>query len=215
MALIDIHTHKNYSNSNIIAVNNVFAGDSYEHKMFCSVGVHPWHIGHYNYNSAMQSIETALLQKNVIAVGETGIDRVIDTPVKMQIDWFTGQCLLAQKYNKPLILHVVKAYADVIGVVKYNKITVPVIIHGFRGNAVTAAQLINAGFYLSFGKALLQSQQLEQVFTMLPVNNMFFETDDSDVLIESLYIKAKQLLPNTNFEQVMINNFKNAFNIIV
>ncbi len=55
------------------------------------------------------------------------------------------------------------------------------IIHGFSKSEQLAKQLLDNGFYISFGKYLLQSRsfgtELETVFRNMPNDRFFLETD--------------------------------------
>lgn len=93
-----------------------------------------------------------------------------------------------------MILHCVKAYADIQGIRKAGNYKMPWILHGFNANKQTADQLIKMNFYLSFGKALLDSEsKAAQTFPLIPIKNIFLETDDSDISIKDLYETAAQL----------------------
>ena len=69
----------------------------------------------------------------------------------LQKEVFLAQANLAEETHKPLIIHCVKAWADLIACKKAVKPEMPWIIHGFRGNGELASQLVRLGFYLSFG----------------------------------------------------------------
>ena len=68
------------------------------------------------------------------------------------------------------------------------------LIHGFSKNEQVARQLVDNGFYLSFGKYLLQSRslgtELESVFKNVPNNRFFLETDTIEEGIYEVYALA-------------------------
>jgi TatD DNase family protein len=92
------------------------------------------------------------------------------------------------------------------------KIKVPIVIHGFSKNEQVAKQLIDNGFYLSFGKYLLLNPELETVFKFVPNDRFFLETDTIEETLEEVYtlaakyknIKIEDLIEivNTNFSTV-------------
>ena len=108
-----------------------------------------------------------------LALGECGLDKRIEVPMTFQIDVFEKQIALAEKYQKPLILHLVGAIDELIEIKNRLKISVPIIIHGYSKNKQVAKQLIANGFYLSFGKYLLRNSEMESVFKYVP-NERFF-----------------------------------------
>ena len=117
---------------------------------FLSVGIHPWYIE--NPSRQLQQLEETLRLPNVVAIGEAGIDKLVDTPMNIQQEVFFAQARLAERVQKPLIIHCVKAWQELLAIRKQIRPTVPWIIHGFRGNARLAAQLIRQGLHLSFGE---------------------------------------------------------------
>lgn len=73
--------------------------------------------------------------------------------------------------------------------------TVPVIFHGFRKSFELAKQLLQRGYYLSFGAPLLYDTSLQACFTQIPLNRVFLETDDStSITIAQLYREAAAFL---------------------
>lgn len=114
-----------------------------------SVGIHPLYI--YNVREQIAKIEKLALGPNVVAIGECGLDKLAETPMEIQRFVFKSLTLLAEKLRIPVIIHCVKAWAELIEIMKEVKPSVPWIIHGFRGNGILAGQLLRQGFYLSFG----------------------------------------------------------------
>lgn len=86
------------------------------------------------------------------------------------------------------------------------------ILHGFSKNEQIANQLIRNGFYISFGKYLLQNPELETVFKNMPNDKFFLETDTVEEGIQAVYalaanykgitIEAIQKQVNSNFNAV-------------
>jgi TatD DNase family protein len=111
----------------------------------------------------------------------------------LQQQLFTAQIQLANQLQKPLIIHCVRAYEEVQHLLQQQHNAVPVIFHGFNKNAVLAQQLISKGYYLSFGKAVLQDA-MQEVLRAVPRDKIFFETDDSDYSIETIYTAAATAL---------------------
>lgn len=95
---------------------------------------------------------------------------------------------MAEAVCKPLVIHAVKAQAELIQLKRELKPRVPWIIHGFRGKVQLAQDLVRHGLYLSFG-ARYQEETLRQI----PLDRLFLETDESEVSIASLYEEAARL----------------------
>ena len=113
---------------------------------------------------------------------------------------FEKQIALAEKYQKPLVLHLVAAFDELIEIKKRLKISVPIIIHGFSKNEQVAKQLITNGFYLSFGKYLLRNPELKEVFQAVPNDRFFLETDTIEETLEEVYALAANYKSMTLYE---------------
>jgi TatD DNase family protein len=70
-----------------------------------SIGIHPWFIVEERLASDLDIVETKLQETNCLAVGECGLDKRIAIPIELQQLVFEKQLVLAQKYNKPVVLH--------------------------------------------------------------------------------------------------------------
>lgn len=85
------------------------------------------------------------------------------------------------------------------------------IIHGFSKNAQVAKNLIDHGFYLSFGKYLLRNPELAAVLKEIPLDRLFLETDTMEETIQDVYNKATLILEK-DVELAIENNFNRVFN---
>jgi TatD DNase family protein len=180
---------------------------------FYSIGIHPWYIVEERLESDLEIIESKLQEKNCLAIGECGLDKRIEIPMELQQVVFEKQLLLAQKYKKAVVIHCVAAFQEVVAIKKRLNISVPMIIHGFSKNEQTAKQLVDNGFYISFGKYLLRNPELESVFKSVPKNRFFLETDTIEENIDAVYtLAAKYKGVNLEEIQIQINkNFQSVF----
>ncbi|MBP6023695.1 TatD family hydrolase [Ferruginibacter sp.] len=188
---INIHSHQPPQKNDFVITNlynhfeQVVAGGNY------SAGLHPWYLNETTWVEEMKALEQ--YSNNVLAIGECGLDKICTTGFLLQQQVFAAQIGLANKINKPLIIHCVKAYEEVVQQLQQNNNRVPVIFHGFNKNKILAQQLIHKGFYLSFGKAL-QQPAMQELIKILPADKIFLETDDAAVNIEMIYLLATQAL---------------------
>jgi TatD DNase family protein len=211
---IDFHTHQ-FKSETFIQILNTFAQDLPlpDDENFYSAGLHPWHIGLVNPEECLHSIDLAAVQKNMLMVGECGLDRSIATVFATQEHYFRKQIEIAEKHSKPLIIHCVRAYSDLIKLKKESKLTVPWIIHGFQGNQQTALQLIRHDFYFSVGEPLLNNHLKKDILILLPSDRLFLETDDREISIRRIYILASQILriDEETLSRIILENFKRLF----
>lgn len=213
-AYINIHTHKQSSKG--IAIINLANSNEISSKGFFSIGIHPWDINKAQIREIQYEIELGVKRhENIIAIGECGIDRTIETAIDKQIMVFSKQVELSEKLNLPLIVHCVKAFSDIIQVRKQKKVTTPWILHGYNSSVTMASQLIAKGCFVSFGQRLLNHKKLQNVFINIPIEYIFFETDNGDEKIENIYKKAAELrhICIDELKEQVFNNFKQVFKV--
>ena len=218
MEFFNFHTHQFTNQSNILELVNQYPQDFDASIPFYSIGIHPWYIKEEQIDTDLKITEEKLQTKNCLALGECGLDKRIEIPLEQQISVFEKQLALAEKYNKPVVIHCVAAFQEVIEIKKRLKISVPMIIHGFSKNSQIASQLIKEGFYISFGKYLLKNPDLKAVFQNVPNDRFFLETDTIEESIRQVYdlaaqyknitVKELQAIISSNYEEVFVRSKK-------
>lgn len=210
--LHNLHTHNYTNNPDILEVVNHYPNEEIDVPYF-STGIHPWYIDRDKVGEHLAIIEQRLQLPNCLALGECGLDKRIEIPLEVQIAIFEKQLLLAKKHQKPVILHLVAAFQELIEIKNRLQPGVPMIIHGFSKNAQVAKQLLDNGFYLSFGKYLLRNPELSGVLANVPEDRFFLETDTVEEGIEEVYSKAA-LARNVDIaalKNIISTNFKTVF----
>lgn len=213
MKLFNFHTHKFTNQTNLLELVNQYPQDFDASIPYYSIGIHPWYIVEGRVENDLEIIESKLQESNCLAIGECGLDKRIEIPMDLQQAVFEKQLLLAQIYAVPVVIHCVAAFQEVIETKKRLDITVPMIIHGFSKHEQTAKQLLDNGFFISFGKYLLRNPELESVFKSIPNDRFFLETDTIDENIDAIYALAAKYKGVTLEEiQTQINkNFQIVF----
>lgn len=196
MKYIDIHTHTVIpkAQENRISFYNRIIGqetlDDLSHLEMFSVGIHPWFIpSGENNDQLLKLLWEKAKQPEVWMIGEAGLDKLHETPLERQLDLFEQQALLAEELHKPLIIHCVKAWSELIALRKKIRPLSPWLIHGFRGKRELAEQLLKENIYLSFGEQF-QSAALQTAWP----THLFLETDESKLDIREIYEKAAAAL---------------------
>jgi TatD DNase family protein len=215
MQFINLHTHKFSDNSNVLEIVNQYPQEFDVNIPFYSIGIHPWYIDESRVEADLQIIEEKLQLQNCLALGECGLDKRIEISMEIQTQVFEKQLRLAIKYKKPVILHCVSAYQEIIEIKKRLQVDVPMIIHGFSKNEQVAKSLLDNGFYLSFGKYLLRNPELEAVFASVPNDKFFLETDTMEETLEEVYklaVKYKNITVS-ELQELVANNFQSVFRI--
>ncbi len=210
--LLDIHTH-NMTQDAVVSVKS-FSGsfETIPNNIFFSAGLHPWFLQKETAVEQLSELESLMFNENMIAVGECGLEKACATDFDLQKQIFAAQIEFAKKYQKPLIIHCVRAFDEVMQLLEQKEFNQPVIFHGFNKSIELAKRIIAKNYFLSFGKDLLKPR-LAQVFQSLPADCFLLETDDADMSIEEIYSTASELRNQTFYElekQVM-QNAKSVF----
>lgn len=214
LPFIDIHSHyKTQISKGHIKIYNAFL-DAKNGSAHYSLGIHPWFI---NREPDQIALLTSYLEsdKDVVAIGECGLDYAIETPKEIQLSFFQAQISLAEKFKKPLIIHCVKAFDDLISLKKQNKADTVWILHGFNKSPELAASLIDHGFYLSIGSKLCNKSRLDHILKRVSMDRLFFETDnDEENKIEDIYEQSARILELTldELKKKIEMNFNSVFN---
>lgn len=184
--LIDLHSHGKPLPGSPTLQNLYEDFGQAEQPGFYSIGLHPWHFSDSTAEIRWEELVRSMYLPRVMAIGECGLDKLKGASWEVQINMLRRQIRLANFVGKPLILHCVKAWQEIQQVLEEEKVEVPVIFHGFQKNSVLANQLVEKGYYLSFGKAL-ERQNVKEVFAGLPMNHVFLETDEAALEIDQVY----------------------------
>jgi TatD DNase family protein len=212
MQYFNLHTHSYSNQEDVVELVNQYPQEFTDTFPNYSIGIHPWFIEEDRIEADLAIIESKLKEPNCLAVGECGLDKRIEIPFELQQTVFERQLLLAEQYQKLVVIHCVAAFQELIAIKKRLKISIPFVIHGYSKNEQLAKELVANGCYISFGKYLLRLPQLESVFRAMPNDRFFLETDTDEQTIQEVYALAAQYkglsvaqikeLVNTNFRKV-------------
>jgi TatD DNase family protein len=210
---INLHTHQFINDSEVIEIVNQYPWEFDAEIPNYSIGIHPWYIDENRLENDLEKIKEKLQLSECLALGECGLDKRIEIPMELQIAIFKKQLEIVQQTNKPIILHCVAAFDEVIAIKKEMKIENPMIIHGFSKNVLVAQSLLNNGFYLSFGKYLLRNPDLEKVVNFAPENQILLETDTTEETIYEVYEKAASIkeISVQEMKTMVFANFSRIF----
>lgn len=170
--IIDFHTHRQDAESALISVDpRQFAPQP---GRWYSVGFHPWHGIDRLTSDDYALLEQCASHSQVLAIGETGIDRVQGAPLEVQAQALVRHLHIAHRMGKPVVIHSVRSSQDILSARRSAGLAgVALAIHGMRGNEHVARTLINAGCYLSFGTRFNPAALLAT-----PLDRLLIETDD-------------------------------------
>ncbi len=208
---INIHTHHLSQDNGVFLFNNRFGFDKELYTdSFFSIGIHPWDAA---LDISISELEKIITHKNCIAIGECGLDKFIDIDLELQKKVFISQLNLAVKYQKPVIIHCVKAFDELMEICKPYQTKVPFIIHGFNKSSQLLKQLIDNGFYISLHPSVFEKMDFD--FSMIFLEKLFLETDNNSTLsIHAVYVKAANCfqLKTDDLKEKIYSNFTTLFN---
>ncbi len=186
--LIDIHTHR-----------------PTEAVTIRTVGVHPWHAAECALPSAEEIMKAD-------AVGEIGLDKACGVDFEMQRALFVKQLELAERFEKPVVLHCVRAFEEVMTLLERHTLRA-VLFHGFIGSREQAARAVKKGYYLSFGARTEGSNKTIEALRETPLERLFVETDEADTTIEAMYLTIARLRGTEveELEEATAENYKRIF----
>ena len=209
---IDIHSHNTDEDSNVLKIENVFLHDYDTRTTLFSTGIHPWHISD---SIDLSFLNIAANDSNMMAIGEIGLDKNIDISFSKQEDILKKQLIIAEENRLPVVLHIVKYYNEILKLRIDGKYNEPWIIHGFNRKIDLANKLIDNGFYLSFGSAVIMcNESLEEVIRSVDLSKVFVETDENILYsAKDIYEKIARIrgVEVKELERVIEDNFKRVF----
>ncbi len=142
--------------------------------VYAAIGIHPIHVNDY-IQDHLNFIEEHI--KEVVAIGEVGLDYAgIDEETKNnQKKLFEFFIDLAEKYNKPLIVHSRSAAQDVVEILESSN-AMP-ILHFFTGRKWLVKKIIDNGWILSIPTNIVRLKQLQENVELTPISQLLTETD--------------------------------------
>lgn len=190
--LINIHSH-HAPGPHEWALQNL--SDHYEKASLpghYSIGIHPWFTNE-KWQEQLNSLKEWSLLPNVMAIGECGMDKLCNTAFSLQQEVFMAQVIWANSIGRPLIIHCVKAWEEVLQLLQDIPVKVPVIFHGFNNSVTLMEKITGRGFYISLGKSLYR-KEIKELLPLVPSDRFFLETDDAVLSILDVYEQAAQAL---------------------
>lgn len=213
MKFVNLHTHFYTNSDSILEIVNQYPNEFIDAIPHYSIGIHPWYISDVRVSEDLNFIKNKLQLNECIALGECGLDKRIEKKIELQIDVFESQLSLLNEVEKPVILHCVAAFDEIISCKKNSGLQSPFIIHGFSKNIPLAKQLLNQDFYLSFGKSLIRNPEMESVFKYVPNDKIFLETDTISESLEEVYTFAAKCktISVEEMKEIVWNNYQTVY----
>jgi TatD DNase family protein len=217
---IDIHTHGTGIIPGIYAIENLMAHEQRDpgDNPFqpSTYGIHPWHLDNESLERLISKVQSVAHSPAIVAIGEAGFDKLRGPEIDTQAKAFESQVMISEEIRKPLYIHCVRAWDELLPAHKRFRPKMPWLIHGFRGNRELAMQLLSKGMYLSFWFDFIIRPESSKLVRSLPKERIFLETDGADVDIRAIYDKvaADLGLQVDELKKVLLRNFTEFFSSI-
>jgi TatD DNase family protein len=148
-------------------------------KVACTLGVHP-HEAELFTPEAAQFIRENGARKEVVAVGETGLDYYYDNaPRSKQQEVFRAQLGLAEELGLPVEIHTRDAEPDTMQIIGEFKGRVRGLLHCFTGTWEMAKAGLDCGYHVSISGVVTfkNAEALRDVVRKVPLDSLHVETD--------------------------------------
>jgi TatD DNase family protein len=127
-----------------------------------------------NFDDEIKFIEKN--KNNIVAIGEVGLDYSEQKVSKSQKILFECMIKLAEKLNKPIIVHSRKAENDCIEMLQSSKLK-KIIMHCFSGKRSLVKKIVDNGWFLTAPTCIIRASQYQENVKLCPINQLFCETD--------------------------------------
>lgn len=200
---IDTHAHHKSSFTQILVGVHTLA-------------VHPWELK-APFSRAEFDVKWERMKESndkAVAIGECGFDRVHEgiASIEDQDYVLKKHFELALERKLPVIIHCVRAYSDLLHLLKLTKFKHPVILHAYGGNEHEMNELLKYDVYFAYGARLFKNDKMLKI---TPIERLLLETgDQTDFSIEDIYKKAAESLGKKVevLEEELYRNFLRCFN---
>ncbi len=259
--LIDTHCHLNFPDydqdldqvlsgalkngvTKIICVSSNLAdskkavdiASKYPRFVYAAVGIHPHQTDPENEETEekqIQELEKLALEKEVVAIGECGLDyseappREKNRSQEKQLFLFQEQIKLAKKLKLPLLVHSRKAFADIIEILEKDH-DLCGVFHCYSAGKSGIEKVRELDFYFGLDGNLTYDPGLQKVISLIPLEKILLETDapflspvpyrgqrnePKNVKIISEYLAKIKNTSQEEVEKITSHNSKLLFNI--
>ncbi|KUI98530.1 TatD family hydrolase [Vibrio sp. MEBiC08052] len=158
-------------------------------QLYYALGFHPYFL---NTDSAEMTCSErvtfleehlAASDENCVAIGECGLDAVVDVPSVIQEEIFIAQLSIAQNAGLPVILHSRKTQSRLLQLLKQHQFTHGGVLHAFSGSEQQAQAFIQLGFKIGIGGVITypRAAKTRRTVAQLPIEALVLETDAPDM----------------------------------
>jgi len=150
--------------------------------MYCTAGISPNDIenDHEKIDEQIRKIEDVAKKDKVVAIGEIGLDYYWNKEnSNLQKEAFIKQIHLANKLNKPIVIHTREAIIDTLQILKKHNVDKKGVFHCCPLNRELIKEALKLGYYISFAGPVTfkNSKNADEIIKMVPIERILIETD--------------------------------------
>ena len=190
---LDFHTHRqrHAGDDKVLEIVSLHLGQDIEREYF-TIGMHPWWTQQPINAQQHHELIDYLSDPRCLAMGEMGLDNLKGPDMNTQMEILRSLLPIAQQLGKPVVIHCVRAYGQLMEIKKEYPGIEKWCVHGYGRHATLAKQLIDQGFYLSIMPAVPDTKYAE-FFKTLPPDRLFLETDSMpNETIKEVYLRVSK-----------------------
>lgn len=199
--------------------------------IYVALGIHPWNVNVLK-EGELEQMQTLIMEqhqnKNVIAIGEIGLDCKYEAIWENQLAVFDKMLRLAEKLELPVIIHSRGTTAFIVDMLpSYN--LKRVLLHWFSHPMPALQKAIDQGYFITEGPPTVYSSGIREVVANTPLTSLLTETDGPVLFRKSPFngqmtrpsfirdvVRAIGEVKQKNPEEVaaqIIMNFESFFNV--
>ena len=219
---IDFHTHIDHRQElaspldgvlRIVSVPIAGVELTLPENTLATLELHPW-----NGEDFTEQYSELAADQRFIGIGEVGLDRLRGAKsLDEQLSIFRKTVELAGKLQKPLTIHCVKCFSELLNLYKLMRWQVPTVIHYYRSNLAQAQQLWqHTHFVLSLPPAVYTQKTLLQFLRENPsmLERTVLETDDphhGDIIAHYRQMADFLAISEESLQKIMQQNFERIY----
>jgi TatD DNase family protein len=152
--------------------------------VYPAFGLHPMLAECYD-DSILERLRT--YAGEAVAIGEIGVDYMVDVARVKQQTAFRAQLQLAVEAGLPVMIHCRRAFQDLMAILREEGVQrIGGVMHAFSGSPETARECIGLGMYISVAGTVTYHNAVKplEVVRSVPLERLLLETDAPDMTPE-------------------------------
>jgi TatD DNase family protein len=155
-----------------------------EDGIYPAFGLHPMLAGHFD-GTLLERLR--LFTGGAVAIGEIGLDYLVDVPRERQQAAFRAQLRLAVAAGLPVMIHCRRAFRDLLAILREEEVErVGGVMHAFSGSPEIARECVQLGLAIGVAGTVTYANAARpvEVVRQVPLEHLVLETDAPDLTPE-------------------------------